>query len=135
MQWIEAYHATVLAMGAAGGLLLLQMVVLDVAGMKARHPPGVPVPPDPRNFLFRATRAHANTNESIAAFALLALSGILSSASPAWLNGLAWTYVLARVGHMLFYYANQGLLRSSAFAIGLIALIGMFAVSLMAWLG
>jgi len=134
MQAIEVYFPAVWAMVATGGLLLLQILVVDVASMKAKHPPGTPVPVDRSNFLFRATRAHANTNENIAAFVLLTLSGMLLTASPAWLNGFAWTYVFARAGHMLFYYANQGLLRSSAFGLGLVALLGLLGVSLAACL-
>ncbi|HEY3078181.1 MAG TPA: MAPEG family protein [Burkholderiales bacterium] len=124
---------TIWAMGATGGLLLVQLLVLDVAGLKARHRPGAPVEPDHGNFLFRASRAHANTNESIAAFILLGLFGVLSAAPAGWLNTLSWVYILARIAHMLCYYANVQLLRSLSFGVGLAALFGMLVVGVLAW--
>lgn len=122
-------------MGTIAGLFLVQILVVDFASIRAKHPPGTPVPVDHNNFLFRATRAHANTNESIATFTLLAVAGILSAAAPAWLNGLAWVYVLGRLAHMLCYYAGQGLARSTAFAVSLAALLGLFVVLLVALTG
>ncbi len=130
--WLVPYATTIWSMGTVGGLLLLQIVVLDVAGIRAGHRPGMPVEADPARFLFRASRAHANTNESIAAFMLLATFGILVGASPRWLNGLAAVYVAARVAHMLCYYAGVQLLRSAAFSVGFLALVGMLIVGMAA---
>ncbi len=132
-EWVLPYVPTLLAMGATGTLLLVQILVVDVASIKSKHPPGTPVTADHRSFLFRATRAHANTNESIAGFILLALVGLLSAASPVWLNLLCWVYVLGRVGHMLCYYAGKGLLRSIFFGVGLAALVLMLVVDVLAW--
>lgn len=126
--WLIPYVPTVLAMTAIGGLFLVQLLVLDFAGIRARHVPGTPIAADHGSFLFRATRAHANTNESIAAFVLLTLVALLASAAPAWTNGCAWLYVMARLGHMLCYYADLRLARSVAFAVGLVALIVLFVV-------
>lgn len=124
--WLLPYSSTVSSLGAGGLLLLAQLVVLDVASVKARHAPGAPVVADPSNFLFRASRAHANTNESIAAFILFALYGIFSNGSPGWLGAAAWTWVVARVAHMGFYYANIPLARSLSFGISMLALVAMF---------
>ena len=123
------YASTLLALVAVAGLLLLQLLVADIVGLTRRHVPGTPVEADHRNFHFRATRAHANTNESIAAFVLLVVAGLLAGASPGWLNGLAWTYVAARSAHMSFYYLGWHLPRSVAFAVSLFALFGLVAVS------
>jgi uncharacterized MAPEG superfamily protein len=133
MDLMTAYQPTLWAMGVAGLLLLVQLIVADLVAIRSGHRAGTPVPVDFRSFLFRAARAHANTNESIAAFALLAAAGILSAASPLWLNGLAWAYVACRVGHMASYYANRKAARSTAFGLSLLALLGMFAVSAAAW--
>ncbi len=130
----EIYQPLVLAMGAMALLFLLQLLVLDVAGIRAKHPPGMPVPADHTVFLFRATRAHANTNESIAVFILLALFGMFSGANPAWLNGAAWVYVAARAAHMTLYYLDLRLWRSVSFGIGLVALWAMLVTSALAWL-
>ena len=123
------YASVVGAFGATGVLLLLQMLVADLAGIRARHVPGTPVPADHGRFLFRATRAHANTNESVTAFVLLALFGMFGGAHPQWLGALAWIYVGGRVGHMICYYADLRLLRSIAFAAAFLALLAMAAVS------
>ena len=132
-QWVVPYAPTLWAIEAMGGLLLIQLLVVDLAGIKAHHRPGTPIEVDHSTFLFRASRAHANTNESIAAFILLALFAVLSAASAGWLNVLSWAYVSARVAHMLFYYTGFQLLRSVAFGVGLAALFGMLIVGLSAW--
>lgn len=132
-EWLVPYIPTVISLGATAGLLLVQLLVADIVGIKARHRPGTPIEADHRNFFFRATRAYANTNESIAAFILLTLFGILSAASPSWLNTLSWIYVGARLAHMLCYYLNLQLLRSAVFAVGLLALFGMLVVGVKAW--
>ena len=132
--WLLPFLPTVLAMGTIAGMFLVQIIVVDITAIRARHRPGAPVEPDHRNFLFRAVRAHANTNESLAAFILLALFGIFSAAAPAWINALSWIYVAARLGHMLCYYADLRLARSISFGIGLAALVGMLATGAGAWL-
>ncbi len=129
-EWLLPYQIVVGALGATAALLLVQILVVDVAGIRARHTPGTPVAPDHGLFLFRAVRAHANTNESIAAFVLLALFGILRGADAVWLGVLAWIYVGGRAAHMLCYYADLRLLRSAAFAVALLALLAMLAVGL-----
>lgn len=131
---VAPYIPTVWALGMSGALLLIQLLVVDLAGLKARHIPGTPVHPNPGNFLFRATRAHANTNESIAAFVLLALFALLSAAIPLWVNALSWAYVAARAAHMLCYYAGLPLPRTIAFATSLVALFGMLGVGVFACL-
>jgi len=131
--WLTPYISTVLATGTMGALLLVQILVLDFAGFKGKHRPGTPIVANHDDFLFRASRAHANTNESISAFILLALFGMLSSAPAGWLGMFAWIYVAARVGHMLCYYANVQLLRSVAFGIALVGLIGMLIAGISAW--
>jgi len=123
--WLEPYASTVFAMLATATLLLVQVLVLDLAGIKAKHVPGTPVHADHGSFLFRAARAHANTNESVAAFILLAVVAMFTSASPTWVNASAWAYVGGRLGHMLCYYADLRVARSVAFALSLLALISL----------
>jgi uncharacterized MAPEG superfamily protein len=130
---LATYAPMVWAMGTSGVLLLLQLLVVDIAGIRSGHVPGAPVASDHGVFMFRATRAHANTNESIASFVLLSLFGIFSSGSAPWLNVLAWLYVLCRVVHMICYYADQRVLRSASFAVSLAALLGIFIVGALAW--
>ena len=134
MELFSPYIPTIYAMGSTGLLMLIQLLVADLAGLKSHHKPGTPVAPDTESFMFRATRSHANTNESVAIFILLAVSGLLSSVPPQWLNVMAWVYVVSRAVHMLCYYANQAMFRTIAFGISLAALFGMCAIIAGAWL-
>ena len=132
-QWLMPYAPIVISFAAIAGLLLIQLVIADLAAIKVRHLPGAPIEANHSNFLFRAARAYANTNETIAAFILLALFGILSGASSEWLSIFSWVYVSARLAHMLSYYLNLQLLRSIVFGVGLVALLGMLVVGISAW--
>ncbi|MDZ7591167.1 MAG: MAPEG family protein [Rubrivivax sp.] len=116
-----------MALALSGLLLVIQLLVADLTAIRHRHKAGYPIPADSSKFIFRAARAHANTNETIAAFALLALSAMLLSASPAWVNALSIAWLVCRVAHMGFYYANVKLGRSVAFGLSLLALLGLFA--------
>ncbi len=127
---IESYWPTILTLGALGGLLLLQLLVADVAGILQRHTPGTQVAADHGNFLFRAVRAHANTNESVSIFVLLVAFALFVSGSPAAVNGSAVGYLIGRIGHMCCYYANVKLLRSVFFAVSLFGLFGLLAAGL-----
>jgi len=126
------YGPMILAFGAMGGLFLLQLLVVDFAGIRAKHTPGVPVEPDPSDFYFRAVRAHANTNESIAAFVLLALFCMWTDATPSWTNGAGVAFVAARASHMVCYWAGYSIARSASFAIALLSLIALFTTGLIA---
>jgi len=134
MELFSPYMPTIWAMGSTGFLMLIQLLVADLAGVKSRHKPGTPVAPDTESFFFRATRSHANTNESVGIFILLAVSGLFSSAPPQWLNVMAWVYFTSRAVHMLCYYANRAMFRSIAFGFSLAALFGMCAMIAVAWL-
>jgi len=128
MEQIAAYHWAGVAMGAAGILLFIQLLVADVAGMKVPHTPGAPIEPDHNNFIFRAHRSLGNMNESVSVFIIFSLVGILSAADPLWLGRLAWCYIIARTGYMLCYWFNIKLMRSVFFGISLLALLGLGGV-------
>jgi uncharacterized MAPEG superfamily protein len=126
------YNATLGALLAVGGMVLLQLIIADFAAIRAGHKAGTPIPADFSRFYCRAARAHANTNESVAAFLVLAVAGLFLSASAVWLNALCWAYVGCRMGHMLAYYFNKKLARSTAFGLSLVALLGLLIVGTMA---
>jgi uncharacterized MAPEG superfamily protein len=130
MNFTALYGPTILGMALAGFLLLLQLIVADVAAIRAGNKPGHPIPADSSAFIFRSARAHANTNESIAAFMLFAVAGMLASASPYWLNILSLAYLGCRAGHMAAYYAGLNLVRSIFFGVSLLVLLGMFVAVL-----
>lgn len=129
---VAAYHSTVLSLGGMGALLLVQLFVVDVAGIRSKHAPGSPIEADPANFLFRAARAHANTNESIAAFVLLTLFAIGMGADPTWTNGASLVFLAARASHMICYWAGLGIARSASFGVAGIALTVLAATGLRA---
>ncbi len=129
---MENYLPTLWAFGAMGGMMLLQILVIDVISIRRHHPPGTAVNSDHADALFRATRVLGNTNESIAIFILLSVFAVMSAAAPNWVNGLVWLYVVARTAHMLFYYLNLKILRSVAFSFVLVALAGLLLAGLVA---
>ncbi len=134
MEFIEPYNITVLVIGLTGFTLFLQLLLTDIIGIKVKHTPGYPISPEHNDLHFRSSRAFANTNESVAIFILLVSFAILSSANPDYLNLYSVLYLVGRVGHMLFYYANLKLLRSVSFGISLLGLIAIFIVGILAWL-
>lgn len=129
---LVAYHSTLLAGAVLAVLIMAQVLVADLAGMKAKHVPGMPVTDGHGSFHFRAVRAIGNTNETLPLFLLLAGLALLLGANAQWTNALAWTYVAARAGHMAFYYARIGLARSVAFGFSLGAQAGLLLVVLAA---
>lgn len=133
MQFIEPYNVTILILGLVALTFLLQMLVADVVSIKAGHTPGHPIPADHDSALFRSSRAFSNTNESIAIFILATGFAILSSANPEWLSYGAIVYLAGRVGHMIFYYANLKLLRSTAFTIGLLGIVAILITGFIPW--
>lgn len=122
---VAAYQPVLIVMACAALLLVAQLIVADLTAIRKRHKAGYPIPADSSQFLFRAARAHANTNESIAAFALLAFAGMLLKANPSWLNVWSVLWLASRAAHMGFYYANRKPMRSLSFAVSLVALLGM----------
>jgi uncharacterized MAPEG superfamily protein len=122
---VGPYSVTLAASVVLAFLVVVQLVVADVAGIRAGHVPGMPVASGHDSFHFRATRAHANTNENLPLFLLVTLAAILLRASPGWTNWLVAGFVAARAVHMAAYYADLRLLRSTAFTVGLVCIVGL----------
>ncbi len=133
MEQLEPYKMTILMLGLSGFLLLVQLLVADVVGILRKQIPGYPVNVDHDDLLFRVARAHANNNESVAAFVLFAAFGIASGASPEMLNAFSLTYFLGRLAHMIFYYSGLSTLRSISFGLSVVGLLGMFTASAIQW--
>jgi len=125
---LEPYGATVVAYLVLGLFLLAQALVADAAAIRSGHVPGTPVGGGHDDFLFRAARAHANTNESLGAFLVLSLAAIFLGAGAWWTNVLASGFVASRAGHMLAYYLDLRAARSASFAAGFGCLIGLLVV-------
>jgi len=122
------YQSTIYALGALSSLMLVQLLVADVAGLKAGHTPGAPITGGHENFLFRAARTVANINESIAIFLLAVLFCLLMGASPEATSGFCWLYIGARVAYLFCYYFNLKLFRSISFVVSLIGIVGLLYI-------
>ena len=125
MEILAPYQVTVTVLGMTALMLLVQLLVMDVVGLRNGHTPGQPVSGGHGDMHFRSYRAHANTNESIAIFVLAAAFAMFSGADPYWVNTSAMIYFAGRLAHMLCYYANVGLLRSISFGVSLTGLVGL----------
>jgi uncharacterized MAPEG superfamily protein len=134
MELFDPYKITILVSGLTGLMMLIQIIVADVAAIKGQHTPGYPIKADHKTFVFRAARTHANTNESIAIFALFVLFGVLSSSNAFYLNIFSVIYFVSRIAHMCFYYGNFKLARSISFPFALIGLVGMFITGLISFI-
>ena len=134
MELFDPYRITILLLGLTGLMMLVQILIADIAAIKQQHTPGYPVNPDHNNFLFRASRAQANTNESVAVFVLFALFGVFTASNALYLNAFSVIYFVSRIAHMSFYYGNLKLARSISFPLSLVGLIGMFITGLVAWI-
>lgn len=115
--------ALVAVTGAIAITALLMIVSVVVTNGKNLHA-GL-TPTEIGSLPFRAFRAHHNTLENNPAFAATTVLAILVSASPMWVNVTAVVYLLARVLHPAFYYANVAPARAGAFNIGLLAWLSM----------
>lgn len=133
-EWLSPYETSILILGLTGALSLLQLLAFDVMAIKLKHPPGYPIESSHKNLLFRLSRAHANTNETLGAMILLFLFAVMSQANPTWVNLLMLVYFCSRVLHMLFYYAAKPTLRGIVFGVSIISLLGLFILGVVSWL-
>ena len=122
---VHHYPGTVVAWIAMGLLLLVQVLVADVLGLRRKKPPGAAAEGGHDDLLWRAERAYGNTNETIAAFVLLSLAAIGYGAHPVLVNGAALTFVAARGAHALCYWADPRLARSGTWIVALLALLAL----------
>lgn len=131
-EFLAPYDGAILALGLFGILYLGQLIAADVIGILAKHTPGTPVTGGHDDLLFRASRAHANTSESVGALILIAAFAILRGAEPAHVNGAVWFVLACRVGHTAAYYLDLRIVRSIVFALGLVGLVALFLAGLRA---
>ncbi|HUP91217.1 MAG TPA: MAPEG family protein [Solimonas sp.] len=130
--FFSQYVASLAGMLCLAGLMFVQFLVADISGIRAKHVPGMPVTGGHADFLFRATRALANTNENIGLFLLIVLCGILLGANPAWMATGVWLFVVARAVHMGCYYADLRTLRSAGFTLGALAQLALLVIAALA---
>jgi uncharacterized MAPEG superfamily protein len=129
MELFAQYQTTIWVFGLTAALFLIQFIIYDIAALKAKHTPGHQVKEDHGSFLFRANRAMANSNETLALFVLISLFAMFSQTDADWVNACTLAYLAGRVGHMLFYYFNLSILRSLAFVVSFLAMLGMLGLA------
>lgn len=128
MALVHLYPGTVLAWCVVAVLLLVQVLVADVVAFRRGNTPGAPVAGGHDDFLWRADRAHRNTNETLGIFVLLTLAAVAVEAHPVAVNGLALAYAAGRAAHMVCYWADLRIPRSVSWVLALLALVGLALV-------
>lgn len=124
---IESYGWALAASGSLALLYLLQLIIGDLAIDAAKHTPGTPVPGSHDSWLFRATRAPANSLENMPPFWALVFVAIGLSASPSWTNALALGFLACRLVHMSAYYADFRVVRGFSWLFGLAIMLALAA--------
>lgn len=122
------YSLVIAAVGLMALLLLLQVVVADVVGIKKGHKPGMPIEANHNSGLFRAVRTVTNTNESIAVFILAVMFCLFSGASAHYAGVAAMGFVVARALYAICYYFNLQIARSIVFGVSLMFLAALIAI-------
>lgn len=77
----------------------------------------------------RAYWAHLNAFEAFPPFAAAVIIAHLAHASQPVVDGLAITFVAARVAHLLLYIKDYAALRSIAWTVGMGCVAGLFVAS------
>jgi uncharacterized MAPEG superfamily protein len=77
----------------------------------------------------RAHLAHLNAFEALPAIVAAVLVAEFVGAPRAWVDGLALAFIALRVLHAAFYIADRPMLRSHAWRLGILCVIGLFVVA------
>lgn len=117
------YSSVFSAYLATAVLFIVQALWADVSAIRAGHDPGTAVTGGHDDPLFRATRAHANTNENLGFFIIATMAAMAYRVSPDLAGWCAWIFVAGRTIHMAAYYADLRPVRSVGFATGFVALV------------
>ncbi|MEC7120642.1 MAG: MAPEG family protein [Pseudomonadota bacterium] len=106
------------------------------AAIKAKQPNAIPgqMPEglDHHSIVFRTSRTHLNSLENLPVFLGTAIIAILAHANPTWTTLWIWLYAIARLAHMLLYYAiatnRNPSPRSYFYLLGVIANIALLVL-------
>lgn len=104
---ISGYQTSLLGIGVL--LLMVFVQWLIASGRKAKQAGAIPGKPPvemtPLDFTFRAWRTHQNTLENLGTMLGASFLAILAGASAMVVGWLIWIMVIARIVHMVLYYA------------------------------
>lgn len=132
----QDYRIALMGIAVMLATVLVQSII--AAGSKAKQPDAVPgmAPTDAQhsNFVFRAYRTHMNSLENIALMIGTSFLAVVAGANPLWTGIWVWVFSLARIAHMVLYYAiatdKNPSPRSWFFLIGLAANIGLLVLAI-----
>lgn len=122
------------------GILCLLLTILIqgiiASSVKARRQNAIPGKIDEslghQDFVFRAHRTYLNSLENFPAIFGAIVLAILVGVGALWLSVLVWGYALARIIHMILYYAiateKNPSPRSYFYLISLLCNIGIFVL-------
>ncbi len=126
-------------------VIIATLIVQALAGsyIKAKQPGAVPGKIDTDlthdSLVFRAHRTFMNSLENVPAMLGTAFLAILAGANSLWTAAFIWTFALARLIHMLLYYAvateRNPSPRSYFYLIGMISNIALLVLSAVALAG
>ncbi len=126
--------------GAFWALWLIIVTVfvqgMVAAAIKAKQPnamPGkIPEGLDHHSLVFRTSRTHLNSLENLAVLLGAGFLAIFVGANPTWTAIWLWIYALARLAHMILYYAiatnKNPSPRSYFYLLGVVANLGLFGL-------
>lgn len=130
----ETYNFTLWGMWLIFVTIVAQAMIATVAHRKqTQYVPGIVDDKlSHESFVFRSHRTIQNSLENIVQFIVPAILAMLVGANEGWLSGLVWTYAIARLIHMVLYYAiateKNPSPRSYFYIIGLFANIGVLVL-------
>lgn len=133
--YFSDYRATLIWMAVIIATVLVQWFI--ASGSKAKQegaiPGKEPAQSDHHSFVFRAWRTHQNSLENLSPMLGTVVLAILAGAPPLWTASVSAVFAVARIAHMVLYYAiatnKNPSPRSYFFMLGLLANIVLLVMA------
>ncbi|WP_068311384.1 MAPEG family protein [Polycladidibacter hongkongensis] len=107
---------------------LLPLVAIGPAKLNRSYNNAYPRDPEywRKGFRARAQGAHQNSYEAFPFYAVAVLVALWQQGDPYWINQLCGLYIAMRLIYIFCYWTNRPSLRSTSWAVGLIAALAIF---------
>jgi uncharacterized MAPEG superfamily protein len=133
---METYAISIIGVLALCLLSILLAVYSGVSKGRAGALSGPVLPADDDNRLYRIDRAHMNSVEALAPFAVPAVLAMMAGVGPTTLAVLVWIYIAIRLAHLAVYLrggnaAKGGSVRTVLYVAG--ALVTMVLIVVTGW--
>lgn len=135
------YGLSIWGLWLIGLTVVIQGVVAAVAHRRQSHyiPGKIDDELSHDSFVFRSHRTFHNSLENLTPFLLPALLAIFVGVAPVTLAAIVWTYAIARLIHMVLFYAiateKNPSPRSYFYGIGLLATLALYILVALSLLG